>query len=454
MRIFAVLSAFAGVASAIRLPPQIRSTGSPHVVNFEVRRALRSNNPLLNGSIANLGFQSYVTNVRVGVRNFTLSLDTGSSDLWVYTSKSPSVVNLTDLSLNLTNGIGSAVGVVAYAPVAIDAYNITNQAILIANQTEEIDGQGVLGLGFDSNSSIYNATGNSSGAVTPLSNIFALNASAANASASNASASNASRTSSNFIGLDLTRAPDGRNSSIGGTFTISSYLSNFSAVANATRIPIMPNATGWQIPVGGVFVNGTAYNVSQDAPDGGNATALIDSGTSYAVVPQTLSNLIYQIIPGAKACPLGDGQVWLVPCLGTSNVTFEFGGEQFPVHPLDMTNVQIYTQNSTRYAACIGVFTSPASVPTLGELPIYILGDSFMRNVYTSFNFGNNTLAGNFSSSGTGPSVQFLSKSNDTNAIYTEFLTQRNQTLSSLNASTIDPNSIDCQSVEPLFNDA
>ncbi|TFY81566.1 hypothetical protein EWM64_g2446 [Hericium alpestre] len=448
MRVFLALSALAGLASAIRLPPQIRSAGRPHVVEFRVKRDGRkaSHNPaVFNGSIINQGDQSYLTSAHIGsgTHNVTLVLDTGSSDLWVSDSRKLTVNNISrDEGVNLTYGLGSAIGNIAYAPVSVGTYRIPSQALVIANDTEQLDVEGILGLGFDSASQIYNTTGNASEAVTPLSNLFAQNASATN--------------SSNFIALDLSRGPDGETT-IGGAFTISQYLSDYGSVADQPQLPVTPaNSTNWSVAVDGVNVNGQSYNISQDAPEGSNATAVIDSGTSLALVSSNLSDFIYQNISGARSCQSDQGQVWVVPCLNASNVTFQFGGQQYPINPLDLTTVQTYSVNqSTTVAVCLGVFTGVGNVsPTLADIPFYILGDSFMRNVYTSFNFGNNTLAGNFSSSDTGPSVQFLSKSNDTNATYSEFLTQRQQTLSKMDASPIDPSSADCSSVQSLLSKA
>ncbi|TFY70760.1 hypothetical protein EVG20_g2250 [Dentipellis fragilis] len=427
------LAVLAAGSQALQLPP----SNSPFAarrgldkIDFIVRRAA---DPFANGTIINSMNQEYLTKVEVAGHNFTVVLDTGSSDLWVQPRRNDlAVKNQTNEFVNITYGSGSVAGTIAHGSVVISNYTIDNQTFLNVNLTDDIPIEGILGLGFDINSSIFNATGNNSADATPLTNIF-----------------NQNKSENNFITLDLSRGDDGGNT-IGGAFTINRYLSDQSNVANAPRNNVTPpGSTDWSIPVGGINVNGQEYNISQDAFNG-STHAVIDSGTSFAIVSTNLSNFIYQGIPGAKSCPTDSGPLWVVPCTSASNLTFTFGGQQYPVNPLDLTTLVTFSANKTRYTACLGVYTSADVLATnTTVLPFYLLGDIFMRNVYSAFNFGNKVTGGN---SSTPASIQFLSKTNASTA-YPEFVKLRNQTIQDLKSKAVDPSSFDCSTFDAFAAD-
>ena len=59
---------------------------------------------------------------------FTVQLDTGSSDLWIYApGNSIKVLNDSHLSANLTYGTGSVDGPIQFAEVKIGEYTIPSQ---------------------------------------------------------------------------------------------------------------------------------------------------------------------------------------------------------------------------------------------------------------------------------------------------------------------------------------
>ncbi|KAA1478164.1 acid protease [Dentipellis sp. KUC8613] len=450
------LAVLAAGSQAMQLPPSnspFAARSGVDKVDFIARRAA---DPFANGTIINSMNTEYLTKVEVAGHNFTLVLDTGSSDLWVYPTRNDlAVKNQTETFVNITYGSGSVAGTIAYGSVVFSNHTIDNQVFLNVNLTDDVPIEGILGLGFDTNSAIYNATGNNSADATPLTNVF-----------------NQNKTDNNFITLDLSRGTDGGNT-IGGAFTINRYLADQSAVANAPRNNVTPpDSRDWSIAVGGVNVNGQEYNISQDAVNG-TTHAVIDSGTSFAIVPTNLSNFIYQGIPGAKSCPTDSGPMWVVPCTSASNLTFTFrrvsllsfadavwaklmrggggiSGQQYPVNPLDLTTLVTFSANKTRYTACLGVYTSAAVLTTnTTDLPFYLLGDIFMRNVYSAFNFGSRTTGLN---SSTPANIQFLSKTNASTA-YTEFVNIRNQTIQELKSKAVDPSTFDCSTLDAFAAD-
>lgn len=59
--------------------------------------------------------------------DFSLQLDTGSSDLWLHSPTPVNTTNTTDTLITLTYGLGSAAGKVDYASLAIGDYTIPEQ---------------------------------------------------------------------------------------------------------------------------------------------------------------------------------------------------------------------------------------------------------------------------------------------------------------------------------------
>jgi hypothetical protein len=60
---------------------------------------------------------------------------------------------------------------------------------------------------------------------------------------------------------------------------------------------------------------------------------MLDSGTSDTIVPLNVSNSIYSGVQGAEFD--NSSGMWLCPCNAEINVTVVFGGQSYPIHPLD-----------------------------------------------------------------------------------------------------------------------
>jgi len=114
--------------------------------------------------------------------------------------------------------------------------------------------------------------------------------------------------------------------------------------------------------------------------------AVIDSGFTFSQVPREVSDAIYGRVRGAFYDT--QNEWWLVPCGQYLNITFNFGGRSYPVHPLDVVDDNFGKVDSTGKKVCIGAFqpiTSAFSI--LGHYDM-ILGMSFLRNAYTLLDFG------------------------------------------------------------------
>jgi len=269
---------------------------------------------------------------------------------------------------------------------------------------------GILGLGFDTPgaSRINEAVQQAQGAAATwgqsvLSNIFAQNSSG-----------------SDYIGISLSRTGD-QEGTADGSLTIAEYDTDYQAVANAPKISqAPPNAGVWSVVMDGFSVGGKKIQwpttMTTVAPAGKNVV-LLDTGTTNILMPAAQVTAVYSSIPGAVLSPNSriplaqfstTNDVWVVPCTAQVDVVTTFSGQDFAIHPLDVTDMQILTapDGLHNFTVCTNAFTD---IGTIGQGETDALfGDSFLRNVYTAFDFGTGG-----STKGT-PFVQMLSNTDPT----------------------------------------
>ena len=65
-----------------------------------------------------------------------------------------------------------------------------------------------------------------------------------------------------------------------------------------------------------------------------------------------MSDAIYGCVQGAQYDT--KEQLWLVPCDQLLNISFNFGGVNFPIHPLDTVSSDFNMTDSNGNPACIG----------------------------------------------------------------------------------------------------
>ncbi|KAJ2914583.1 hypothetical protein MD484_g5829, partial [Candolleomyces efflorescens] len=225
------------------------------------------------------------------------------------------------------------------------------------------------------------------------------------------------RNGSNFIALDLSRADDSEDVD-GGSFYIGEYAEQWAAVAQAPKLYQYPRGGyRWATLLEGIAVGGTPLDISslvRGAPDE-RLVALLDTGVPYTDIPSSVRNDLYSRIPGAVTFiwPQGPpGQVWVLPCNTTTVVEFTFGGQRFPIHPLDLSYLSgPIMAGGHNYTACFANFdATDDGWPSAGLDAL--LGDAFLRNVYSVFDFGdaNGTAAGQ-------PYMQLLAQTDPAEAI-------------------------------------
>ncbi|KAJ9093685.1 hypothetical protein QFC21_006281 [Naganishia friedmannii] len=347
-------------------------------------------------------------------QSMQLQVDLGSSDLWVAASTCQTsdcrgsgvqkfnAGNSMDASAyaNLTYQSGHAAGEVYWDELQIgltvaqiesaingtggggsNGFDVGYQAFVAANDVgnEDLSGgqfSGVLGLALPANSVILeqlggSTSGNPDGAPF-LDNLFG-------------SGENAPQ--GRYFSLSLERIGDTRTKSSLGIGMFDSSLCpepcipNYSSVITSSQGPLY-----WRIPLQGI----TTYTwPSGQAPAGSNAitatiklpsstttgqsfpVAVLDSG-GYQVLmgDRMLVDAVYTAFGGSRA---SDGNYYL-RCDVPLALAFTFGGKQYPVHPLDMSD---YSSADPSQKTCLGLIQYAPGLTAGDVYSIYTYPSSY-----------------------------------------------------------------------------
>ncbi|KAG2139036.1 aspartic peptidase domain-containing protein [Suillus clintonianus] len=136
-----------------------------------------------------------------------------------------------------------------------------------------------------------------------------------------------------------------------------------------TYTPVTKQAY-WQIDGDGIGVNGK--NVIK------KFSAIVDSGSSLILGN---SAQVKQLYAATDATEVQKG-VYALPCDAMPHVSITLGGKAFPLSAETLNRGPIESSGKT----CIGAIHGSDSI---GDKYQWILGDVFMRNVYTVFDVGN-----------------------------------------------------------------
>ncbi|KAJ7881992.1 aspartic peptidase domain-containing protein [Mycena olivaceomarginata] len=364
----------------------------------------------IDDDIKNVQNNRYTAALTLGGKTINVILDTGSTDLWLNPYDGVGSFESTGVSHEIHYGEGATFinGTIGLAEISIAGHTIPRQAFINATQVVGLDacGSGIcglVGLGFDSPTAGIEKALTDDGLDGPkigksvLSSIFDMNPD-----------------KGRFFAFSLSRLGDVKDTA-DASLSIAEYDPKYSAVQWLAKRPVYPpTAKSWRILADGVTVDGypVPWTANAASTPSGNHIVLLDTGTTNILVRPEVRDAIYSRVPGAflaKNSSLrtshwsADHDAWIVPCSTPVSFSAIFGGQPYPLHPLDLTDMRTQVgPDGVNYTYCVGSITSGGTITTGSTDALY--GDSFLRNVYTVFSFGDNT---------TSPYVQFLSQTNE-----------------------------------------
>ncbi|KAG8735801.1 Type I transmembrane sorting receptor [Ceratobasidium sp. 414] len=287
-------------------------------------------------------------------QSFLIDFDTGSADLWIpsssctssgcsphnkYSSSKSSTSSKKSGTFSISYGDGStASGPIYSDTVTVSGLSVTGQYFSpVTSESSSFSSDpsdGIMGLAFSSISSL--------GAPTFIENLYSQG-----------------KISSPTFGFRLTSS--GSELYLGGADT-AKYTGTITYAS-------LTSQTYW-------LTSGSAGAGSTTAYTG---AMIIDSGTTLIVGPTSSVSSFWSKI-GGKACSTsvcGTTGYYTFPCASPPNVFFTFNGRQFPVSTNDINLGSTDSSGTT----CVGAIVGTSGVPDNA----WIVGDTFMKNVYTIF---------------------------------------------------------------------
>ncbi|RKP10791.1 aspartic peptidase domain-containing protein [Thamnocephalis sphaerospora] len=126
----------------------------------------------------------------------------------------------------------------------------------------------------------------------------------------------------------------------------------------------------WQFHVDQVYIGGKSLKLSSDA--------VVDTGTSLIVVPSDIARQLHTQIPGSFFSPVSG---WLLPCNLSSTgpaLEFEMAGGKSTVPSVDYVGPALTMTPEMCFSNIMN-----------SEVEHWILGDTFLKNNYVVFDYGN-----------------------------------------------------------------
>lgn len=180
----------------------------------------------------------------------------------------------------------------------------------------------------------------------------------------------------NILGVHLQRSADGAKDGqliIGGM-----DRSRFNGDLNYLQTV---NANSWEIKVDDMILDGEACGLT-------GKTAMIDTGTSYILMPPSDAETLHNKIPGSSH----NGELYTVPCGSSTLLQVAFNGVKYSISPKD------YVGKPAGSGCSSNIIGHQAFGPDQ-----WILGDVFLKNVYTVFDFDKDRIGEHSPARETGP---------------------------------------------------
>ena len=304
---------------------------------------------------------SYFSAVKFGSKgkDMWMLLDTGAANTWVmgsncatsaclahdtFGAQDSSTLHVTATPWSVSYGTGTVEGVTVTDTVAFANYSVEmgfGSATFTSNDFNNYPMDGILGLGRTGSNQIGTPT-----VMQVLDNNNLLQA--------------------NILGIHLQRNSDGAKD---GQITFGGIdHSKFQGTLSYTAT-VSADSNLWEIPVDDVAVSGSSCKFR-------GRSAIIDTGTSYVLMPPEDAKILHAQIPGSTNT--GGSPNFMIPCSTTKTIQFTFSGVTYSVQPKDYVS-KVNSVGKMCASNIIGQQAYSANQ--------WILGDVFLKNVYTVFDF-------------------------------------------------------------------
>ena len=205
--------------------------------------------------------------------------------------------------------------------------------------------EGLIGLGPNTGSTIRDDLDKGDAGDSVLSRIFSQNT-----------------TTQNYLTLLLDRKGDSSDP-FTGQLSISEIVPGFESITTMPKLDVdkvhrLTDADQhWQTftDVNGVTgPDGQPILIDSIVPkaDDGELVVVFDSGFTLPQVPRKLSDAIYGRVQGAVYDETHG--YWTVPCDQLINLSFKFGGIEYPIHPLDVVSSDFNILDKNGNPVCVG----------------------------------------------------------------------------------------------------
>jgi cathepsin D len=178
----------------------------------------------------------------------------------------------------------------------------------------------------------------------------------------------------------LTREQDNPKAAaetFGGVFTLGGV--NDTLYTGDIEFLTMPVQTPsfWLLGLSSTTVNGASISVAT----GTSALSAIDTGTTLIGGPTDDVAKVWAAVPGSALSTSSAG-FYTFPCTTKVTVTMAFGGKSWTINPDDM-NLGPLSSSSSQCMGAIFDLSMGSDIPPGGDNPSWVVGDTFLKNVYT-----------------------------------------------------------------------
>lgn len=306
---------------------------------------------------------SYFASVAFGSsgKKMYMLLDTGAGNTWVFGDQCTSstcqqhntfgtaesnTLNITSTPWNVSYGTGTVSGYDASDKVSFADFNVELDFGLATNASDTFNTypmDGILGLGRPGSDKL--------GTPTVMQALDSANLIQAN-----------------MFGVHLQRNADGATD---GELNFGAPdSSRFDGSLSYTDTLVSGGL--WEIPADDAGVGGTGGKFT-------NRSAIIDTGTSYILMPKGDAQTLHALFPGSTQ----NGENFMIPCDATAPLQFTFSGVAYNVSSKDYLGKSDGSSNM----CASNIVGHQAFGPTS-----WLLGDVFLKNVYTVFDFDKNRI--------------------------------------------------------------